>query len=44
MSFMLIFGTLYTILVNTFGVDIAPMVVKLCTKILSIPGIETLLK
>ena len=43
MGFMHIFGWFYATLVNEFGIDIAPAIIKLCEKILSIPGIENLL-
>ena len=40
MGFMMMFGLLYTTLLDKFGVDIAPAIIFFCEKILSIPGIE----
>lgn len=42
MGFMILFGWFYQVLL-ALGVDIAPMVIALCEKISSIPGIENLL-
>lgn len=43
MGFMLVFGWFYMTLVETFGVDIAPVVIAFCERILAIPGIEHIL-